>query len=418
MLNDINSQNLIDEIHPLKAAILSQKGSFACRRALGEGYYDSAKNRTYVAWNEKGMDIYLAFYDYNTQKWSEPEFVWQCDLFGRWEYHDYITIVQGTNGEPLLIYHIHSKRAYIIKKNEQGEWQHTQISDDENAYPAPIVYKDTIYYFYSKNKEISYPYRPLRFMKSSDNGDTWSTPRDVIDSGKNTLDKVDEVYQSSVIFAPANERFPDRFIITYTMWGGKKHAWCGKGAFCILFYPHDEKCYTPDGKLIGDVVDFEAMSKSPCAYVGSISKFDEYRHSTYPPVPQYDADGNPLMVYGVRDENEQGLYYTVFKNGEWQTSCISKDMWNIKDVQRVGDRLDLAVPHGDKIVIWSKKDNEKEFIITSVTKIPHANESDSIPYLNFIDGEKPQNKLLLGPIHVADIAGYCEGKWPVAVLGE
>ena len=418
MLNDINIENFIDEKNPLKATIVSEKGSFACRRAIGEGYYDSEKNRTYIAWNEKGMDIYLAYYDYAEKKWSTPELVWKCDLFGRWEYHDYITLIQGTNGEPLFIYHIHSNSSYMIKKDAVGTWQHTQISDDENAYPAPIVYKNTIYYFYSKNKEITYPYRPLRFMKSTDNGDTWSEPRDVVDSGKKTPDKVEEVYQSSVIFAPANKKFPDRFIISYTMWGGQKHAWCGKGAFCILFYPHNEKCYTPDGELIGDVVDFEKMSKSPRAYEGRISPFDEYRHSTYPPVPQYDGEGNPVLVYGVRDEKEKGLYYAVFKDGAWQTMCISNEMWNIKDAQRVGNRLDLVLPHGDKVVVLSKHDDEEEFKIQSVTKIPHANKSDSVPYLNFISGEKAENKLLIGTIHVDDIPGYCEGKWPVAVLGE
>ncbi len=418
MLNDINTQNYMEEKNPLKATLLSSNGSFACRRALGEGYYDSVKNRTYIAWNEKGMDIYIAYYDYALSCWSAPELVWQCDLFGRWEYHDYVTMIQGTDGEPLIIYHIHSKLAYLIKKDATGKWQRIVINDDQNAYPAPIMYNGTVYFFYSQNKEISYPYRPLRFVKSTDNGDTWTAPRDVIDSGKKTPDKVDEVYQSSVIFAPANDRFPDRFIISYTMWGGAKHAYYGKGAFCVLFYPSDDKCYTPDGKLIGDVVDFAAMTDSCMAFEGSISSVDEYRHSTYPPVPQYDADGNPLLVYGKRDENEHGLFVAVFKDGAWQTQLISSDMWNVKDVQRVGDRLDIVVPHGDKIVLWSKLDSEDEFTIASVTKIPHGNSSDSVPYLNFIDGEKSQNKLLIGTMHVADIPGYCDGKWPVVVLGE
>ncbi len=235
MLNDNNAQHLSQDISPRKITEISCKGSSACRRAIGEGYYDKTQDKTFVAWNEKGMDIYTASFDHKSNQWSDPSLIYVCDLFGRWEYHDYVTMLQGTNGNPLFMYHIHSKSGHIIDKNPQGDWESRLINKNDNDYPAPIFYGDTLYYFYSENREISYPYRPLRFCKSFDNGKTWTEPRDVVDTAKKTPDKLDEVYQTSVILVPKIGNKPAHFLITYTMWGGLLMPPKGKALFVSHF---------------------------------------------------------------------------------------------------------------------------------------------------------------------------------------
>lgn len=418
MINDDNTKVELKESHPMKVKVLSTKGSFVCRRAVGEGYFDEKRNRTYVSWNEEGLAIYLAYFDHETGVWSEPECVYDCQLYGRWEYHDYVTMVPDQHGDPIMFYHIHSKMAYLIKKDTLGLWKRTIINEDQNDYPAPIKYKDAIYYFYSQNKEISYPYRPLRFMKSTDDGETWSSPRDVVDSGKMTPDKYEEVYQTDVIFAPAGNGFPDRFLISFTMWGGKGHAAAGKGAYCVAFYPSDDLCYDLDGNCLGEVVDYRKMKEFCEVDPGSISENEVYHHVTYGPLTSVDEENRAVVVYGHRDENCKCLFMKVRKNGQWEKSIIAENMWNIEDITRVDHGIEIAVVSGGSVVIFRKEDGSSKFNIKSVTTIPHQNSSNSVPYLNFVSGNKAKVKLLLSVFDQKNIEGYCHGNWPVMILSE
>lgn len=414
MLNDDNSKVLIGEKNPLKITKISDKGSFACRRSIGEGFYDANKNRTYICWNERGMDIYIAYYDHSEQKWSAKELVYKCDLFKRWDYHDYVTMIPDKNGEPILFYNVHVHTGYIIKKNNEGKWIRKSMGDEKNAYPAPIKYGDVIYYFYSENREQSYPYRPLCYKKSYDEGESWTEPKDVIDTAKKTEDKVDEVYQTDVIYA-AN---PDRFIISWTMWGGERHAASGKGAFAVAFHLEDEKCYDLSGKCLGEEIDYETMMNSTCVEPDELSKIAEYRHSTYGPISVVDSKNETYICYGIRNEKETSLYISQYKDSRFTKKCIDNRMWNVLDARAVDQGIEFAVCYGKSVVIFRKEDNNDEFFIKSVTEIPHENNSNSVPYLNFISGNKKQAELILGLFDQDDIDKYYEGLWPVLVLSE
>ena len=418
MLNDDNSRVVLNEYHPMKMEVLSEHAGFACRRAVGEGYYDEKRDRTWISWNEKGMAIYIAYFDHEKGIWSKPEQVWDCGLYGRWDYHDYVTMIPDRNGEPFLIYHIHSQMSYIIRKNSEGRWERKVLSEDQNDYPAPDRWRDCIFYFYSRNEEISWPYRPLCFMKSMDDGETWKEPKVIVDSQKAEPEKFDEVYQSNVVFAPAGNGFPDRFLITFTMWGGERHAYRGKGAYCFAFYPEDERCYDLEGNCLGESVLYEDMVNICQADPGSISDSNKYFHVTYGPLVSVDEKNTPIVVYGHRDEKRTGLYMAVQKSGRWETKMISDQMWNIKDMERIGNGIELAVCCEGSIVIYRKEDGQDMFRIRSVTTIPHANGSNSVPWLNFITGGKNRPKLLLGLINRDDIEGYYSGKWPVVVLSQ
>ncbi|MFI3254119.1 MAG: hypothetical protein R3Y63_07240 [Eubacteriales bacterium] len=416
MLNDNNAPHLSEDISPRKITKISDRGSSACRRAIGEGYYDQTQDKTFVAWNEKGMDIYMANFDHKTNQWSAPELVYACDLFGRWEYHDYVTMIQGLDGNPLFLYHIHSKCAYIISKNQQGEWERSLINEDANDYPAPIFYQHILYYFYSQNREIEYPYRPLRFCKSFDNGKTWTIPRDIVDTGKKTPDKFDEVYQTSVILIPELGEKPAHFLITYTMWGGTAHANRGKGSFCIAFSPQDDLCYDLDGNSLGETVDYDTMLRLCCAHEGYLSASEEYRFVSYGSLPSYDQCGNAIVVYGLRCEEETGVFLATRIAGSWERICLTTEMWNVKDVEKQGEALEIVVCHGDQIVIFRRDSDEEPFHISSKTQIPHNNGSDCIQYANLIEGSG--GKILVGLIERENHEAYCDGVWPVLLLEE
>lgn len=417
MLNEDNKIKLINnEKNPFEIYGLSSKGSFACRRPVGEGYYSKATNNTYVAWNEKGMDIYMAVYNHNTNKWSEPEFVWENNMFGRWDYHNYVTMIEGIDNEPIFFYVSHSNEMYQIKRNENGEWERKVICDDLTAYPSPIRYKDIIYIFYSRNTEISYPYRTLNMIKSYDNGDTWSDSKVVIDSEKQMEYKFDEVYQCGCEFVKATKKFPDRIMISWTMWGGPKgHATEGKGSYYAQLHLNDEKIYDAEGSLIGDYVDYKALVNS--CFIEE-SRCEESAYTTFGPVVAPDDIGNAVVVYGIVKDGYYYLKEAQKYKSKWHITVIEKDIYNVEDIYRNDDSIDIAVCRGDTIVIYNRCDLSREWKKTSVTRINHKNNSNSFPYCNFIDKGKAEVKLILGQINKEDINNFYNGIWQVNILGE
>lgn len=417
MLNENNKVILIaEEKNPMKTIRLSECGSFGCRRPVGEGYYDASTDRTYVCWNERGMDIYMAYYSHGDAVWSSPELVYKNDMFGTWDYHNYVTMIPSKNGEPLFYYNIHSNSMYQVKRNAQGKFERKMISDDLNAYPSPVRYEDKIYIFYSKNQEISYPYRPLRYISSNDEGETWTEPFTAIDSEKKMDRKMDEVYQCGCEFIPACGEWPDRVLLTWTMWGGPRgHASEGYGAYMVQFYLEEECFYDAEGKKIGKVIDYDTMRKY--CFIEE-HQGNEISYTNFGPVAINDRTGKPVVVYGVYQKDKYYLKQARFENGKWNIEVIEEDIYNVEDIKRGSDYIEIVVCHGEKIVTYRCLDGQKKFEKHSITRIVHGNNSDCLPYVNYIDKAKKEAQIIYSTMENKNFETYYQGLWPVVVLGE
>lgn len=417
MLNEDNKINYIEyEKNPMKIYEISNSGSFACRRPVGEGYYDEKSNKTYISWNEKGMDIYIATYDHKSNTWSDKELVWENNMFGRWDYHNYITMIPGENGEPILFYAVHSKHIYQINKDKEGNWKRKIISDDCNGYPSPVRYKDSIYLFYSQNTDITYPYRRLNMIKSDDIGNTWSKPRIIIDSEKLTKEKFDEVYQCGCELVKGIDSEGDKILITWSMWGGiKGHATEGKGAYYGELHIDDEMLYDGEGKLIGEYIDYNALINSCFIEEGDSN---DITHTTFGPVATIDGDKKAIVIYGICKGDNYYLREAKQHSGIWQIKTIKKGLlYNVEDIRVIDDKIQIIICSGDTIVVYSKSITDNTWYEDSVTKIKHKNNSNSFPYCNFIDSGKKEVYIILGLIDRDGIQNYYNGLWPVNIIG-
>lgn len=413
MLNEDNrAVYLQEEKVPMRAKALG-KSSFACRRPVGTGY--TAEGKTYAAYNGRGMDVYLCIYDHASQTWSSEK-VWENNMFGRWDYHNYVTLVQGPDGEPVMFQAKHSDSLYMIKKDSAGEWKCRKISDDQNGYPAPVVSNGVMYVFYSRNQEISYPYRPYCYVCSEDNGETWSCPQVVIDSQKMTASKMEEVYMCGTRLVPADETHPDRVLFSWGMWGGPRgHADPGPGAFGAQMYLDTREMYTMDGKKIGKTIGYQEMVQQ-CFVYDFVSK-SEFLRTVYGPV--IDWDGEPVLVYGTREQDgTEVLKEAVRRDGKFAVKKIADGICNVEDMRRTAEGLEIVVCVGDALVLYGRKDGSWEQ--TSVTKVQPDGSADSFTYASFFpetkDGQAP--KILLGQICNDDIEGYYQGKWDTVVYFE
>ncbi len=163
-------------------------------------------------------------------------------------------------------------------------------------------------------------------------------------------------------------------------------------------------------------MDYDTMCRLCCANEGHLSAMDEFRHMTYGPLPSYDKEGNAIVVYGLRSEKETGIFVATRQDGKWKQECLSTEMWNLKDVEKQGEAIHLAVCHGDQIVVFCRENDESAFEIRSKTQVPHKNGSNCIQYVNFIDGSG--GKMIAGLIERENHKAYCDGIWPVLILEE
>lgn len=410
----LNENNCVfckkEELLPMQAEALG-KSSFACRRPVGTGY--TVNGKTYTAFNGRGMDIYLCIYDHRSQTWSKEK-VWTNNMFRRWDYHNYVTLVQAPDGEPVIFQAKHSDSLYMIKKDSAGEWICRKISDDRNGYPAPVVSNGCIYVFYSRNQEISYPYRPYCYVFSEDNGATWSQPKVVIDSEKMTGSKMEEVYMCGTRFVPGDEIHPDRILFSWGMWGGPKgHADPGPVAFGAQMYLDTREMYTMDGVKIGMTIGYRDMIQK-CFVYDFVSK-TEFLRTVYGPVIDWDKEG--VLVYGTKEKDGTVmLKEAVRREGKFIVKIIVEGIYNVEDMRRTKEGLEIVVCDGDALVLYRRKEfGDWECI--SVTKVKLDNNANSFTYVSFFPETEEKNapKVLLGQIENEDIDGYYEGKWDTVV---
>ena len=425
MFNDTDNKNIVfnAKIPAVKYEIISQQGAYGCRRSVGAGGYDVSSDRTMLCWHEGGMDIMTCQYDHVTNKWSDKRMVCKNNMTGKWDYHNYPVMIIAPNGKALIFYCIHSNKMFQLTPDEvhSVDTGYTKkiICEDQTGYPHPVVYKDTIYIFYSRNQEISWPYRPLCYIKSTDSGATWSEPVTVIDSGKCDPWKFDEVYQCDGKFAPADGVHPDRILLGWNMWGGPGgHAAQGNGAYFAYLSMEDEKMYAADGKCLGDTISYADMEKY-CMVERTMSS-DTVSHTITMVLCENLPGGGHIVVTGRRNpENAaDSIHCSIYRDGAWQTEIIDDRTAVAKDIiyDYEKNALRLACNLSQKLVIYEYKDGVWQ--VESATDIPYANGANSVPYINFIKGYRKRCQLLLATIDNRCAMEDYSGKWPVIMYGE
>lgn len=152
-------------------------------------------------------------------------------MYGRWDYHNYANLVKTPDGEKTIFFARHTKEMFMLKS---PNWEKVIISKDFTCYPSPVVVGDDIYVFYSRHDNMAngnmvngikmYPYRSLRYIKSSDSGKTWSKAIKMMDSAKQSPREIDEVYLCGCNYYEKNSLHPNRIQLDWTMWGGVNGA--------------------------------------------------------------------------------------------------------------------------------------------------------------------------------------------------
>lgn len=400
--------------------------SFGCQRPMATGLYDPVADKTFIVWNGPEMDIYVREYDHGTSSWRSQVKVADLDMAGRWDYHNYPAMILAPNGKLQIYYNKHSDKAYMLEApnthSVDGQWSQTQISSDLNCYPMPVVAGDDIYFFYSKNDDVMYPYRTFRYIKSTDNGATWSNPVTVIDSGKNDPDKFDEVYATQVKYDASN----DRIYMTWQMAGGQYgHNKQSKDLHMAYLDRSNNKMYGTGDLNCGGIVNYADFTKTIVfeSVPGTPSMGYAKSHNLNGGV--FSWIGNkPVVAIGYHDvmgDDSKKSYFYKWTGSQWSVSNISSTSASIRDMDRLGSYWDdFRIIVGsttveDGVDVMTTNNGGTSFYKDDSFVLPLDNGANRANYITFIDNASPSSdvEVIWAECGAVDSSDYTKGVWSV-----
>jgi len=269
-------------------------------------YYNG---KTYIAWQGgAGLDPYIIYYDHATKQWSTPVKIGTNPLSN--DDHGAPALCIDANGYIHVFFGSHDSALKHARSNNPEDisaW--TMLSDIGSyvSYPKPIVVGNTIYLFYRTSGGTGE--NPLAYVKSEDNGVTWSEQRTIITHGLNT-----RVYLGHIVKD-----------------GTKIHiVWCkclvSEGAetkreniYHVYFDTTNEHLYSMDGTDLGTSID-DTKANTYCKV------FDSGEAFTNHPAMHLDTDGYPWIIFitdGISYEDTNWKFYHTRWNGSSWTNPVS-----------------------------------------------------------------------------------------------
>ncbi|MBB3111524.1 hypothetical protein FHS18_003592 [Paenibacillus phyllosphaerae] len=397
---------------------IESNASYHARRSFGTGLYDSTANKTFVTYSGPQMDVYVKAYNHATASWEPAVKVYDWDDSSTYAYHDYPTMVLLPDGKLGIFINNHATAAYLIKAPNthsiSGTWVRTQISSDLNAYPMPVISGSTIYYFYSKNNDQSYPYRTYRYIKSTDSGATWSSPLTVIDTQK-TNGQFDEVYAYGV--AEKN----GKIYITWSMSGGSGgHDHSSRHLYLAYLNTTDGAMYNVAGTTAGNVINTSDLASCLVTEAQPLTTSSVYndRHPISNSAPSVAGDGTVVVGFGQQNTDGSGtktIKLASFLNGAWSFQTVDTAASGFMDLVKSGSgaqQFDILYSASQATVLVSKQTTNLGSSWTNLYtfNVPFSSNADTMVYANFIENRQTV-RVVGGTINTSERQTDYTGKW-------
>lgn len=164
-------------------------GSYFASNGIGEptystnqpaAVYDSSVDTTFVTYQGTDLNPYATAYDHSSGSWEPNTQAGSKPLVD--DNHGVPAICVDDDGYLHIFYGCHNDPIQYSRStnpHDPTDWTEMSALYDEATYTKPVVVDGTIYLFYRWGDTQSH--RPERVITSSDNGDTWNSPADVID---------------------------------------------------------------------------------------------------------------------------------------------------------------------------------------------------------------------------------------------
>lgn len=327
----------------------AEKMDFPSRQVaqLSQGVYDPISNRTFMTYpgcREPSaaicaVDPYITYYAHGTATWATPLNIpnarppeYDAHTYPQIviDSQDYIHVFNGDHLDPIRHYRstIKASDPHILAP---GNWQEQPFSNtsDQDKATYLLVFKthnNALYLFYRQSIpgvgcQTTCWYEPIYFIKSVDDGQTWSIPRKVIDpGGKNRSDGScdnlinDDTWDTIYIKGLHYQSDPERLHIAFE--NHKDHNLYEDKLFYVTFNFSDEKVYAPTGGDLGQCVnqyEFENPANKTEIYSSGVKEFSDTMS-----VIGIDVTGNVNILHTTTTSQGQVVVDQLVWNGsDW-----------------------------------------------------------------------------------------------------
>lgn len=412
--------SVVSVVNAASISTIASNTTYHALRSFGSAIYDSAANRTFVTYSGPEMDVYVRAYNHTSNSWETAAKVYDWNDSSTYAYHDYPTMVLLPDGKLGIFIVDHTTAAYLIKAPNThslaGTWTRTKISDDKNAYPMPIVSGNTVYLFYSKNDDVSYPYRTYRYIKSTNSGATWSSPVTVIDSGK-TADRFNEVYAFGVV-----EKGGKIYITWRMSGGGGGHNHASRNLYLAYLNTANGAMYNAGGTSMGNVVNTSDLSS--CLVVSAApdttSTNPHERHPISNPVPALTSDNKVVVGFGQYVNGNRTIKLASYDSGTWTVQTADSSASSFMDLAKSGTGTNefeiMYLAQGGNSVISKRTTNLGSSWTTLYNlSVPYASNADTTIYVNYVENRSTIHAIG-ATINNAERQTDYTGKWNVFAI--
>lgn len=339
---------------------MNDVGVYHAPRSHSVGLVDTGGSvtRTFVTWAGQGMDVWIRAYNHGTSAWETPSRIRDNNYTDENAYHDYPTIVVAPiSGRLLVFFAKHNEQIYQLTSpgahSSSGTWAFKAVSGvSGRAYPSPVVVGNSIYVFFRLT--LGETYRTLQFVRSTDDGATWSAPQTVVDTQNNDPDELDTVYLNDISADPSNGRIR----LTWMLAGGRntggslEHNYRRKNVYFAYLRTSDNSLGTVTGHPLGNVVDGGDLSEAPntkllaaAAAPSNISSSVDCRWAVDGRMGVrpllVNGSERPLIGYNFCTGTTRRAYTTYWNGSAWQVRAMLESGAQvpgfISDFQRVSD---------------------------------------------------------------------------------
>ena len=339
------------------------------------GFHDATANKTFITWMGPGSDALVKEYDHATKTWSANKIAGNSPFA---DSHNYPSMIRGRDNRLYIFYGCHnSPLRMAVSPNPlsiDGTWRDGNIGAAPDAsYPAPVVTSDgTIYVFIrlTRARNGHSDDRPLAFVKSTDNGQTW-TRATILDPYPRS-DNLTEIYNGKISYQPAAGGQKARIHIAWTLAGGgpgnHEHDAYTRNIYYAYLDPANDHLYDLSGRDLGPSVD-NAEGEMYCKALDT--GCSNCAHQTgYQISVHHNDDGTPLILFG---HYMNGLTAVIREGSAWQTRIVATATGEPRDINKIGPRSFQAFRGaGNTCVVHRTTDGGLTWRQETTIAAPHA----------------------------------------------
>ena len=284
------------------------------RRPGQHAIYDSTADKTFIAFTGENTHPYVTYYDHTTGLYGD---IIRVGTSPDEDHHHYPMLLIDSSGYLWVFYGAHNLESLRYAKSDNvrdiSAWTDTTLSNAAAAWgPFPVqAANNDIYIFYRKYSIDTH--RPLYYVKTDDDGDTWSAATAAIENTDAGEEDMEEVYLGKIAYEAAHDAIPEKLHMIWTMAGGSIHNEFHEDIHYAYFKFSDDHFYAADDTDLGVAIDdSELEANTKVVDTGAADDKD----TPYINFVDFKPDGIPIIVYG--NDVAGGWYYNEYDSG-WGT---------------------------------------------------------------------------------------------------